>query len=89
MALRTKMLGIRKKSFDHTHEAIQWAEKIFTGDRENTEELARFRLLVRDIKSYEGSMTTITVIFDTDGAIHHVEVFGRMPRRAWSTVCAG
>ena len=89
MALRTKMLGIRKKSFDHTHEAVQWAETIFTEGSEDAEELARFRLLVRDIKSYEGSMTTITVIFDTDGAIHHVEVFGRMSWRAWSTACAG
>ena len=89
MALRTKLLGIRKKSFDHSYEAIQWAETIFTGGSEDAEELVRFRLLARDIKQYEGSTTTITVIFDADGAIHHVEVFGRIPRRAWSTVCAG
>ncbi|MFO1432007.1 MAG: hypothetical protein U1F76_18005 [Candidatus Competibacteraceae bacterium] len=84
MALRTKILGIRKKSFNHTREAIQWAEKIFTGDSENAEELARFRLMARDIRTYEGSTATITVTFDTDGAIQNFEVFGRIPWRAWA-----
>lgn len=84
MPLHTKTLGIRKKSFDHADEAIQWAEKIFTRDSENVEELARFRLLARDIKRYEGSTTTITVIFDKDGAIHHFEVFGKVPWQAWA-----
>ena len=82
MALHTQRLGIQKKSFTHPREALHWAEKIFTGDRDNAAELARFRLMVRDIKSYEGATTTITVIFDAHSAIQHMEVFGCLPWRA-------
>ena len=82
MSLRTKMLGIRKKSFEHINEAIQWAENIFTGDSENAAELARFRLMARDVKRYEGATIKITVLFDANGAIHYFEVFGSIPWRA-------
>lgn len=82
MTLRTKVLGIQKKSFNSTREALQWAEKTFTGDPDKAAELTRFRLMIRDIKSYERATTTITVIFDAHGAIHHLEVFGCLPWRA-------
>jgi hypothetical protein len=71
MPLRTK--GNSTKIFRHDREAIEWAEKQFSGaaDTENREELARFRLMVSNVPSDFWNYPFVEAHFDSDGHLNH------------------